>query len=415
MAGQMTDPVKQLKQHLEKYKVAKPFVTYILADPGVDGKSGLGFAAISDFASAFTEDDHAEGLKTEIVKKVEGGGAEMVAVARLRTAWVMAKAELENAKRRRIEGGPEQDWDTPLEENEEERRKKDFEEAYGGIILDTESTPGANLVGRWYREFRSVQRQVSLMSLHKMRSEADYRQLGTVRRQQIGEGVSLVQDQNPVLHDVYFDSVLRLLEAFKLMTNGWALTGTTMVDSKTQYDPVKGTYDKVRNCHYAQAISYFDFVSRKALEFQGTEVTKCAWLLERDRHTRSKAKSLYGQGWPWGEAIHAAKDTHCVVVWTIGNIGANAQRPKAVVPQLDDGQAREEVPVRRLTLSKTQRRKLGKGGKGGGKGGKGGRDTCPKHNSKAGCTKKQSQCPLGKKHSCTKCGQWNHGAARCTA
>ena len=292
----MEDPSKQLVALLEKYKVPSACIKYMTASPDHATDKGIGFESISDFASAFTESDYATGVKDMIAEQVESSKGNIMAVARLRTAWQMASAELTKAKKRKIEGGPETDWDTPLEDEVEAQRKVDFEASYGELRFDTESVPGANLLGRWFREFRSPQRQISLISLHKMRSEADYKQLGTVKRQEIVKGLSLVSDGTPNLPDVYFDSTMRLLEAVRLMTNGWAMTGYTQVESKLYFDNGASTWKKVMNCHLSQAISYYDFVFRKAMEFHGDEATKVHWLLERDRQTRAKAKNLYAQG-----------------------------------------------------------------------------------------------------------------------
>ena len=399
-ASTMDEPVRELTKMLEKYQVPNKCIEYITKAPA-ETEGGLGLSSISDFASAWTEKDYAEGVKQEIVMKVpDCKNCIVQATARVRTAWMMASAELEKAKKRKVEGAPDADWDTPLEDEEENARKKAFADSYGELHFDTESTPGASLMGRWYREFRSQQRHVSLTSLHKMRSEADYKQLGTVKRQELSKGLSLVQDGTPTLPDIYFDSVLKLMEAFKLMTNGWALTGYAMVDSKVEFDQSANQFKRVRNCHLGQAIAYYDFVFRKALEYRGNDDAKVRWLLERDRQTRSKAKSLYATGWPWGEAIHAAKDTHCLVLWTIGNQGANAMNPKAVLPELEgDGEQRGGFSSRQK-----QRQRKGKGK---------GKGRCPKFNSPAGCTRNQSKCPLGLPHRCSKpgCDMTNHGAS----
>jgi len=407
MAVGMDDPKKQLVQLLEKYKVPKPCIEYMTTEPAEGGTGGMGMASISDFASCFMECDYAEGVRVHIVAKVAAvKDADIIPVARLRTAWIMAKAELDKAKKRKIEGAPDIDWDTPLEDGVENQRKRDFETLYGGLEFESESTPGAAIMGRMFREFRSEQRHVTLTSLHKMRSEADFKQLGTVVKKKIAEGVELVSQSAPGLPDVHFYCTLTLMEAVRLMTNGWALTGNTMVESKTYFDNVAGQFKKVQNCHLSQAISYYDFVFRKAVEYVGSDDAKVRWVLERDRQTRAKAKNLYAAGWPWGEAIHEAKDKHCLVLWTIGNTGSNARAPTAVLPDMvaDDERAH---PGGFATRSRKRRQNQLNQAAAAGK------DFCPFYNSARGCTKKTDKCPNKKKHKCSKCGMNNHGAHKC--
>eukprot|EP00973_Karenia_brevis_P003728 515144-Karenia_brevis.AAC.1 len=44
-----------------------------------------------------------------------------------------------------------------------------------------------------------------------------------------------------------------------------------------------------------------------------------AWIIERDRATRLKARSLHQSKWPWGEAVESAYTKHVAVLWTSGN------------------------------------------------------------------------------------------------
>jgi hypothetical protein len=403
----MEDPKKQLIAHLKLYGVPEACITFITAaeDDPVEANRGLGFECLSDMASSFTERDHPTEIKDSILAKVPTCKGNLKAYARIVTAWKMASAELEKSKKRRIEGVPEADWDLPLEDVTEIQRKVDFEAAYGELRFESESTPGANLMGRWFREFRSPQRQISLTSLHKMRSEADFKQLGMVKRTELAKGFSLVADGSPTLPDMYFDSVMKFMSAVKLMTNGWALTGYMMVTSKTQFDQTTAAYKQVRNCHLTEAIAYYDFVFRKALEFHGSETNKIMWLTDRDRQTRAKAKSLYAAGFPWGEAMTHAKDQDCIVLWTIAT-DPMGNKPSAVIPDLaiNDPAARGQ----QAQLTRAQRRKAAERAKGKGKG-KGAKNLCNDFNKKKGC--ERTEC--NRKHACSKCGRKGHGASTC--
>ena len=403
----MDDSRKQFVQFLEKFQVPQACIQFITQE-----SPGLGLGSISDFASIFTDDDYAQGVKNEIAVKVESEKDNLRTVARLRTAWQMAKAELTKACKRRIEGGPETDWDTPLDDTAESQRRKDFEAAYGGMIFDTESTPGAALIGRWFREFRSSQRQISVISIHKMRSEADFKQLGTAKKQRLAEGLSLVQDDRAHLPDISFDNAMRLLAAFRLMTNGWALTGYSDVESKSEFDNQSREFIKVKNCHLKDAIGYYDFVFRKAQEHGGPDQAVIRWIIDRDRQTRAKARSLYAQGWPWGEALVQAKDVHCGVLWTVAGTGVSQARPQPVLPSMDattDGQrvqSRRRQGERQQSGPQQGRRQQGEK--------KVKLQTfCQAFNSASGCTKKGKKCPHGKLHRCSKCKGFTHGASTC--
>ena len=409
LTGNSEDPKKELIKHLEKYTVPAECIAFIT----VDTPETLGFASISDFASAFTEADYAEGVKAKIAEKVPSAKDDIRAISRLRTAWKMASAELSKAVKRRIEGAPEADWDQPLDDTIELQRQQDFQAAYGGLVFDTESTPGSNIIGRMFREFRSQQKQITLTSLHKMRSEADYKQLGTVKRQQLADGLALIQDGNPTLPDIHFTGMLQLFEALKLLTNGWALTGYGKVESKLEFDQASGKFMQVANCHLTQAIAYFDFVFRKAAEHKGSDDAKIRWLLERDRQTRAKAKNLYSQGWPWGEAICESKDKHCLVLWTLGHQGANGAQPLAVLPQMSrqtwqDKKAGGDTGNGGSATKNADKKKKKKT-----KAGANLAKVCPKHNTPGGCTRQQKDCPQGLKHVCGKCGMFNHKTNAC--
>eukprot|EP00959_Pyramimonas_sp_CCMP1952_P269177 5627845-Pyramimonas_sp.AAC.1 len=59
------------------------------------------------------------------------------------------------------------------------------------------------------------------------------------------------------------------------------------------------------------------------MEFPGKAVDKIAWIVDRDRQTRNKARTLFQQGFPWGEAIIRALEHHLVLEWKITGLGVS--------------------------------------------------------------------------------------------
>ena len=72
--------------------------------------------------------------------------------------------------------------------------------------------------------------------------------------------------------------------------------------------------------HLSQATHYHDFVYEKALQHPGPEDATITWVLDRDRQTGSKARELFADGWPCGEAIRKCFEVHCTVLWNLENV-----------------------------------------------------------------------------------------------
>ena len=111
-------------------------------------------------------------MQTFILDGIEAHKSDYVALARLRTAWQLARSEVAKACKARAEGSVTSDWDQPLGQEEEAVRKQEFDAAYDGLTYPAEDTPLATITGRYFREFRSPQRHVSLTNLAKVRSES---------------------------------------------------------------------------------------------------------------------------------------------------------------------------------------------------------------------------------------------------
>ena len=358
---------------------------------------GCGLETIADFASAFTESTYEKALE-DVGKKVK---ASVLGISRIRTAWLLARTELKRGCDNRSNISPEEDWDAPLSEEVETKRADDFKKAYDGLAFDTESMPSAALIGRLYREF--TKRKVSIYPLRKVKSEADSKAASGKRQRKLADDITIQFGSEPTTtQDGECNSSLEVLWQLRLLTHGWVLAGTEVME-----DPTSRTGKKTRMCHLTDAISYHDFVARKASEHPGPEALKVHWLMDRDCQTRSKARSLVFEGYPWGVALRIAKDTHCLVLWNVGIPGI-PQR------QLASG------PERARSMSLPRKSGPKKPTKSGGKEGKAtaGKDwrqqrKCPRFNGRKGCTARERDCPEKALHVCYKCGDWRHGAADC--
>ena len=145
-----------------------------------------------------------------------------------------------------------------------------------------------------------------------------------------------------------------------------------------------------------------------ALQHPGPAEAAVRWLLDRDRQTRAKARTLYAAGWPWGEALEQAREVHCAVLWTLGNTGISRTQ-LAVVPKVEEHSDEDGAgPGSKASDSSRPWQRPQAKGKGKAK-----TQPCPRFNGKKGCTRRGRDCPEKLPHLCSKCGAWNHGAAAC--
>ena len=226
------------------------------------------------------------------------------------------------------------------------------------------------------------------------------------------------------------DSDLPKIQDLRIMCNAWALCGADLVDHPTEKDSDGVSPKRARNIHLSQASWYHDSVFQKSLEYGPHKRGVVAWLEDRDRTTRSAARTLYADGLPWGECLIECIERKSRLIWELSNVGISdkvsmvrAVRQEDLVDDTDD-----DYPAK----------KSGGAGKGKGKG-KRGRSSgtqrpekpkkaktyheslaeknkeiaCPSLNSLTGCTKKQEDCPGQKKHVCSQCGYHGHSAVTC--
>ena len=337
-ASNVKDSCVKLAAFLEDQRVPPVVIEFMMRSLEAE-EPGLGLESKADLASLFTEAGFETEVNTMVLEKTTMAGIPVVA-SRLRNAYRLAKSEMDKVTEGVRKGTTtELDWDTPLDEIDERERKTEFDAAYDELVFEPEATPGQPIVGRMYREFKASKRQVSVQELRKMHSEAGYRTTEGAKHKALGEDISITYRAPVDLPDRRFKHTLDVMQAVKLMTNSWAMAGAHKVESKTHWDHEANAYRQVREVHLTQSMGYYDFVFEKALEHPGPEQATVSWLLDRDRKTRAKARNMFAQFWPFGEALQACRDTHCLVLWTVGGTGLTKQ-PTPVMP-LDDQHDRD--------------------------------------------------------------------------
>eukprot|EP00971_Amphidinium_carterae_P225169 4466414-Amphidinium_carterae.1 len=122
------------------------------------------------------------------------------------------------------------------------------------------------------------------------------------------------------------------------------------------------------------------------------------WVLDRDQQTRAKARSLHLEGFPYGEALSAARETHLAVLWTTTSIGVSSAAPRPLTPPDVSAQTSASASGPKSTTRTATPSSF-----------------CAAFNSAAGCSKKQRDCPHAGRHACnqqlpdgTVCGNWQH-------
>ena len=334
-AADSRDSLTKLKAFLVDQRIPEPVIDYMTRALDAE-EPGMGVESKADLASLFTDAGFEGEVNTMVLDHTAFVGKPVIA-ARLRNAYALCRADFKKITDGVAKGTiTELDWDTPLDESDDLERRTTFGEAYDDLIFEPEATPGQPIVGRMYREFRASKRQVSVQELRKMHSEAGYRTTEGAEHKALGEDISITYKAAVDLPDRRFKHTLDVVQAVKLMTNSWVLAGAHKVESRVHWDQAANQWKQVREVHLSQGLGYYDFVFEKALEHPGPERATVSWLLDRDRKTRAKARNMFAQGWPYGEALQSCRDTHCLVLWTVGGTGL-VKQPQPVMDVEGEG------------------------------------------------------------------------------
>ena len=72
---------------------------------------------------------------------------------------------------------------------------------------------------------------------------------------------------------------------------------------------------KVHEADLSECLAYLEFCTTHAREHPGTQREVIEWLLDRNRKTLIKARTLYLDKWPWGEALREVREKQLLVLW----------------------------------------------------------------------------------------------------
>ena len=393
-------PQSEIRTICERVLVNKVLTDFLLADP----PDGLGLVSLADFANYFTEAEarYEVELQTKVMDLADGGSLkdDGLARSRIRTAWKLARAEFSKACARMSAEQVDTDWDAPLGPEEEKERSEVFGKAYDNFSPATEHTPMRAMISRYVREFRSADRHVSLTDTRRIRSEAQLKPAAATTSTPVGPSAVLVTGQTyqpPAARE--HGDVGSFLESHRLLCMSWAMSGATLVESKTRFNKEAGEYEQVRQCHLEDALGYHWFVESKAFQFGITKKGCIDWIMARDLETRSMAKKLFRDGYPWGEAIYKACRSECFLDWKLATDSAGNSR--RIKEEGEEGDSGKEKKRKAADVGGGQASQPAKKVK------------CADFNSDRGCAKKERNCPHKHVHRCTKCGNWNHGASTC--
>ena len=226
----------------------------------------------------------------------------------------------------------------------------------------------------------------------------------------------------PNLPDLKLDQggLMLLLKAVRVLCNAWALCGADLVEHPTEKSE-GGSPKKVRNIHLSQAQRYHGFLFEGSLEIGPGKKGVVSWVVDRDRKTRNQARTVYLEGLLRGECLASCIENHSRLIWEISGVGTQSRVSLVRRTNPEDEEESEELPKR--------------GGNSGGGSGSKGRPanakrafegpkvdrrlqtdidkSCPGHNSKEGCTKRQADCPHNNWRCCSQCGRRGHSASNC--
>ena len=335
----------------------------------------LGVANIEEFVCLVATSTYEAELKTLIIDQVPSAKDKPVELARLRSAWRKAKAELLKIEDRSRRGLVAQDdAEECLEPALQESLMQTFQRLYG-VKLSIHLTPSDLLLAKVYRELQK--RTPTVIDVARVRSLHQASKPSSERKISLAANLTFRLDEVP---DQQVKSLIDYFNAIRILGHAYALAGHFEVESQ-----VPGT--KVRMAPLQQQLEYADMLLRCASSLDAP----VSWVKCKDEATRSRMMELVRASWSQGEALsQAMKETE---LWWL-------QPPAPSVPKRDldsDSPGRASKTLR--TGNEWNRRRL-----------------CKKWNDNRGCTNKS--CP--DEHRCDAlkpdsniCGAKEHNRLSC--
>jgi len=311
--------VKFRKLLVKDLQIDEPVVKFITET--------LALTSLSDFAGAFNQATYQDSCKTDIIDKVDGARDSLVQLSRVRTAWELSRADLDAALKRKSSNSAAE-MDEPLDETMRTEINANFEKIYAFKISD-ELTPSATLMGRLFRELKNG--VISVHDLTKVKTAIVNDAIIPKKRKLLGDVLLTMQGEEDDIHSA-IGSPLQVILALTTLLNGYALCGTSKVDSK------KTAATKVKNAAYGDLQRYLAFVSQQANNHQGPPSKTTAWLLDRDTRTRSAARTLVMEGYPLGEALIDVMERKMAILWEVDGIADVPNSTQRLARSLNYGQ-----------------------------------------------------------------------------
>ena len=368
-------------------KVADEVVQYILET--------LGCQSVSDLAGVWTEKTYQEGVVSQCLDLTSLKG-NLVQTSRLRLAWELARSELSGALKRKSDAVDHvDDMDLPLDADLCKDIELGFHKRHS-FKLPAESIPSTSLFGRIYREFRK--QSLTVHSLDKVRSSAFNQIIMPQRRLALGGGLQVTFEGRESELSSNLASPLQVLQALHVLLSGYALCGTTL-------KPSKRSSGNVPDADLTSLCAYHSFVYQRALAHPGPSAAAVQWLLDRDLRTRSHARELFSDGWPYGEALLEVIEKKMSVLWEI-----TAGQPREILTPVQQAvvqQAQGGSPAKRAKPDPVGESQFTLA------------ELCTAWNDHRGCTNRQRDCPLKLLHRCNNmvddklCGSWQHNRLKC--
>jgi hypothetical protein len=377
----------------------------------------MNLTSVSDFAGVFTQENHSASVKSDIIDNIDSVKGNVAQCSRVRNAWEICRAELDASLKRKSNNAAV-DLDEPLDDVMRKEIGANFEKLYSFKIPE-EFTPSATLMGRLYRELKNS--TISVHDLTKVKTAVVNDAIIPKKRKVFGDFMMTMNGEEDDIHSS-IGSPLQVILALTTLLNGYALCGTTQVDSK------KTEKIKVKMAAYGDMQRYLSFVSQQANNHPGPPSKTTMWLLDRDTRTRSAARSLVADGYPLGEALIDVMEKKMAVLWEVdgtSDVPNTSQRlAKSLnyghdlsVYAIQDGQAALRPAA---AAAAGQYRQPPQGEHQFRQHAAGANQLCIPFNDYRGCTLKQKDCPTGSLHRCNYkladgsiCNAWQHNRTNC--
>ena len=128
-----------------------------------------------------------------------------------------------------------------------------------------------------------------------MRNQVDYKLIMEMeperKTEHVVENIIIVHEHGANIPDIPLKTLEQVLEAIRLMANGWALTGTRELRSMKTKDPCDPTkFAMTRDCTYDEAMGWERYCVAKAKQRPGPVSETVAYMRAREHENRIRAK-----------------------------------------------------------------------------------------------------------------------------